>query len=276
MANLLYKYFCVKILRTKRGIIMSKGERVYYDIQEVGRKKISDKAERVLRDLVPTLGYINFPQNIDSINKIYALLENGYYPWMQRSLDRYGYDFGAELQHVIANIAHLEKSMGYDSIRNLVLKFPSIERLHRGTYEYQLDTKIGTIFIAPLTRYSKDSKIKSFALQKDTHHYCHMSAQEFIMLNPSYTAITSLVANQFGEQQYHSYIETPEGYADFANNVHMSKEDFERLMRPQVLNSVTGYELATQISELTSDDLSDDKSLLLRLAVHNQMKKGLK
>lgn len=253
------------------GIVMSKGERIYYDIQERGRKNIEYKAERVLRDLVPVMGYINFPQQIDSINKIYALLENGYYPWMQQLLTKYGYDYGVELQHLLSNIAHCERTMGYDSIRAFITRFPSIDRIHRGVFEYQVDTKVGTIMFTPLTRYSKDSKIKSFALQKDTHHFCHMSAQEFIMENPEYRAITSLVANQFGEQHYHSYIETPEGYADFANNIHLSKEDFERVMRPHVLNSVTGYELASQEKELGEEDLSPEKSLLLRLAVHKQL-----
>ena len=45
-------------------------------------------------------------------------------------------------------------------------------------------------------------------------------------------------------------------------------------MEPQVLNEVAGYELAAREKELTSDDLSTDKTLLLRLAVHNQIKNG--
>lgn len=252
---------------------MSKGERIYYNIQEQGRKNIQAKAERILNDLVPIFGYPNFPLGMDSINKIYVLLENGYYPWMEQVLKKYDYDLSVELQHVIANIAYGEKIMGYDSLRNFILHFPSLNGIHRGSYEYQLDTNIGEIFIAPLNRYAKDSKIKSFALQKETHHYCHMAAQEFITLNPEYAAITSLVANQFGEQHYHTYIETPDGYADFANNVHLSKEDFEKIMRPQILNKVNGYELKEQEQTLNGDDLGPDKALLLRLAVHNQVKK---
>ena len=50
--------------------------------------------------------------------------------------------------------------------------------------------------------------------------------------------------------------------------------DFKRVMRPQVLNKVTGYELEEQSRLLTEDDLPQDKALLLRLAVHNQIKKA--
>ena len=193
---------------------------------------------------------------------------------MECVLNKYGYDYGAELQFLMMNIAYGEMSGGYDRIRSFVTKFPSVDGIHRGVFGYQLGTKLGTIMLAPLTSFSKDSKIKSFALQKQSYSLCHMASQEFIQQNPGYTAVTSLIANQFGKQHYHSYIETPEGYADFANNIHLSKEDFERVMRPKVLNKVTGYELEEQSRLLTKDDLPQDKALLLRLAVHNQIKKA--
>ena len=97
----------------------------------------------------------------------------------------------------------------------------------------------------------------NFALSKDTHGFCHMASEEFIRMYPKYTAITSLVNNQFGEKQYHTYIETPDGYADFANNAHLSKKDFEKIMQPQELNR----------------DLDSSKALLLRLGVHRQITK---
>lgn len=254
---------------------MVKGERIYYEIQEAGRKRVEEISERILRDLYPTFGKINFPSNMSSINKIYALLENGYYPWMESVLNKYGYDYSAELQFLMMNISYGEMSGGYDRIRSFATKFPSVDGIHRGIFEYQLDTKLGTIMLAPLTRFSKDSKIKSFALSKQSYYACHIAAQEFIQANPNYTAVTSLIVNQFGEQHYHSYIETPEGYADFANNIHLSKSDFERVMRPQVLNIVTGNELEEQSRSLTTEDLPQTKALLLRLAVHNQIKKSL-
>lgn len=252
---------------------MNKAERVYYDIEMEGRKRIAAKTSAILKDASPIIGTLRFPVNLQSINQLYFLLENGYYPWLEKWMQKYGYDFRPELQHLISVITYGERSMGYDYIRMALSRFPSIQGIHRGMYEYELETRLGTINITPLTRYLKDGRIKNFALEKDTHGFCHMAAEEFIRMNPKYTAITSLVNNQFGEKQYHSYIETPDGYADFANNVHLSKKDFEKIMSPEELNQVTGEELASQALELSSEDLDDSKALLLRLGVHRQITK---
>ena len=252
---------------------MNKAERIYCDIELEGRKKIADKTQAILRDAVPVIGTMRFPYNLQSINKIYFLLENGYYPWLEKYLQKHGYSFKPELQHLISVITYGERSMGYDYIRMALSRFPSLKGIHRGMCEYELETAIGTIRLTPLTRYLKDGKIMNFALDKDTHGFCHIAAEEFIRMNPKYTAITSLVNNQFGEKQYHSYIETPDGYADFANNVHLSKKDFEKIMNPEELNRVTGEELASQTLELSHEDLDESKALLLRLGVHRQITK---
>ena len=253
---------------------MNKGEKIYSEIQKKGIMNIEEVASRILRNLEPVIGYIKFPVGYSSINKIYVLLENGYYPWMEKELKKYGYDAAVELQYVMMNIAYGEKIVGFDSLNRTISRFPSVSKIYRGVLEYQLETSVGTIFLASLTRYSKDSKINSFALQYDTRGVCHTAALEFIKKNPECVAVTSLVKNQFGERQYHSYVQTPDGYADFANNIHLSRRDFNKVMEPQVLNEVAGYELAAREKELTSDDLSTDKTLLLRLAVHNQIKNG--
>jgi hypothetical protein len=252
---------------------MNKAERVYYNTEMLGRAKIAEKTTMVLRDSAPMIGQIRFPYNLQSINQLYFLLENGYYPWLEKSLKHYGYDFGPELQHLISVVTYGERSMGFDYIKMALSKFPSFKGIHRGMYEYELETALGTIKVTPLTRYMKDGKIMKFALTKETHGFCHMAAEEFIRENPQYTAITSLVDNQFGEKQYHSYIETPDGYADFANNAHFSKSDFEKIMHPQELNRVTGEDLLNQASELSFNDLGENKALLLRLGVHRQITK---
>lgn len=252
---------------------MNKAEKVYHQIELQGRQRIAEKTQAVLREAAPMIGMIQFPYNLQSINKIYCLLENGYYPYLEKYLKKYGYDFGPELQHLISVVTYGERSMGYDYIRRALTRFPSFKGIHRGMYEYELETSLGVIRVTPLTRYNKDDRIMRFALTKETHGYCHMAAEEFIRENPKYTAITSLVNNQFGERQYHSYIETPDGYADFANNAHFSKDDFEKIMNPEELNRVTGENLLKQAQELTSDDLDESKALLLRLGVHRQITK---
>ena len=253
---------------------MTKGEKTYYDIQEVGKRNIEEIAATIIRNLNPILGRVYFPKDLSSINKLYFLLESGCYPWIKKELQKYGYSSEVEIQHLIRNVTYLESQYGYDSIKCAISKFPAFKCLYRGVYEYQMDTSIGLITFTPLTRYIKDNRIRRFALTKDTNHYCHAASLEFIQANPEYVAITSLVNNQFGERQYHSYVETPDGYADFSNNAYLSKQDFEKVMEPQILNKVAGYELAQKEAELTSEDLPADKTLLLRLAVHNQIKNG--
>lgn len=252
---------------------MNKAERVYYNTAVEGRKKIAETTDLVLREAAPLIGVIRFPYNIQSINKLYFLLENGYYPWLEKPLSKHGYSFSPELQHLTSVITYGEQSMGYDYIHMAVSRFPSLKGIYRGTYEYELETVLGTIHLTPLTRFIKDGKIMKFALEKNTHGFCHIAAEEFIRLNPKYTAVTSLIDNQFGEKQYHSYIETPSGYADFANNAYFSKKDFEKIMTPIELNRVTGEELEYQTRELTDDDLDENKALLLRLGVHRQITK---
>lgn len=270
--NLSSRLMCAIICNQKKGIIMRKSELIYRLIQEHGKQNIELTAASILRYLEQRLGNIGFPSNLSNINKLYILLENGYYPLMQKVLDSYDYDYGVELQHLLMNIAYGEANSDFESLRTFMHRFPSIHDIYRDDQKYYLDTRIGAISFEPLRRYSKDKKIRRFALQYETYGYCHVAALEFIKLNPDYRAVTSLIANQFGERHYHSYVETEDGYADFSNNIYMTNEDFNKVMRPKVLNSVTGNQLAEQEQELTSEDLPETKTLLLRLAVHNQIK----
>lgn len=252
---------------------MNKGENIYYEIQKNGEKRVNETADKILRNLSPVLGYIQFPCDMSPINKIYALIENGFYPWMQKALAQYGYDYGAELQFLMLNMAYRENIVGVEPVKSFLSNFPSVNSAYYGNPTYQLETKLGRVMITPLTKFTQDSNIRTFAIQKNAYGVCHMAAQEFIMTNPSYMAITSLVSNQFGEYHYHSYVETEEGYADFANGVYLSQDDFKKIMRPKVLNTVCGHELEQQAAQLEQDDLPPDKALLLRLAVHNQISK---
>ena len=72
---------------------MNKAERVYYNTEMLGRAKIAEKTTMVLRDSAPMIGQIRFPYNLQSINQLYFLLENGYYPWLEKSLKHYGYEY---------------------------------------------------------------------------------------------------------------------------------------------------------------------------------------
>ena len=69
---------------------MNKAEKVYHQIELQGRQRIAEKTQAVLRDSAPMIGMIQFPYNLQSINKIYCLLENGYYPYFFRAFSKYG------------------------------------------------------------------------------------------------------------------------------------------------------------------------------------------
>ncbi len=261
-------------MHSKWGDRMSKAETLYNYIQYGGKKRIEEIVDQIMWELLPIIGPIQFPESIstnNTINKIYALLENGYYPYLAQALEKYGYDYNAELQFILMNIAYRESQLSFNQLLTFT-KFPSLHGLETNGNRYCAKTKIGTITFYPITK-CPNPRLKAFALQYHFHGYCHEAALNFIKRYPEYQAVTSLVPNQFGEQQYHSYIDDSGKIADLANNLYMDKEDFTLLMKPTVLNEVRGSELSYQEKTLTYEDLPETKETLLRLALHQQIKR---
>lgn len=247
---------------------ISNGEILYDSIQRNGICRINNIANIILKDLETRIGRVYFKQEMSSINKIYALIEQGCYPYMEDLLKKHGYDLSVELQYLLVNIG-----MGAIKDLRIIDKFPSYEMGRIVDNHYLLLTVVGEIDITPLSRYLKDKKVNNFALKYNSHGFCHEATLKFIQENNFYKGITSLIPNQFGERQYHSYVEVEDGYVDFANSIHLSKENFEKIMKPEILSEIHGFDLDRITNSLDEQDLQEEKSQLVRIAVHEQLRR---
>lgn len=252
---------------------MTKSENLYYSIQKGGIIKIESIAREILSKINANLGLPQFPNGMSSIGKIYFLIENGWYPYISRFLIEKNYNLEVELQYAISLIMNIDKYAGMNINFNPIKNFSSVESINYANGTYSFNTISGRVNVKALNKFSEDSNIKRFSLSDDFRGYCHEGARSFITYFPTYKAITSLIPNQFDEKQYHSYIELDNGYVDFANNAYFSKEDFDKIMKPNILSEVYGYELQEKISQLDEQDLPDSKSPLVRIAVHEQLQR---
>lgn len=247
-------------------------KQIYQSIQLDGKQRIEKKAQNLLAVIEQFYGPISFPSNMDSINKIYALLSSGVGCEIIDFLLENGYSLEVELQYLIANIGYFARNNCEQNQFSTFLKFPVLNRIEELEEGYLLDSKVGRIQVFPLTRFSKNRAIIQFALQYNCYGFCHDATHIFLKQNPDYVGVTSLITNQFQEKQYHSYIRGEGGIIDFAHNMYFKEEDFEKVFHPQELNQVAGYALEEAESQLGNDDLGKDKCLLLRLALKEQVR----
>jgi len=209
---------------------------------------------------------------MSNINKMYALIEKGFFAEIVTLLGSARYSLQAELQYVIMNLGFSHRSASPKRIYDIVANFPSVDAVEFGEKVFVLHTQFGTIKVVPL-HLTKEKRIATFVKKYDCYSLCHEATNKFLRENPEFCGETSLVANQFGERHYHSCVSTDDGYVDFSNNVLWSVRGFETVMFPERLNRTTGTELDSELSELTTDDLPDTYTPLLRLAVSKQLKK---
>ena len=250
---------------------MTKGEQLYKRIQYDGKIVIEEASANVIQLFEADFFRVNI-KSPNSINKIYELIGQGHYKKLKAWLDVLEYSNSAELQYLIRNFGFSYMLPNAEEMYARALKFPSLNGFNIKPNNYILDTSAGRITVMPL-QFAKDSIISEFASKYQCMALCHEATYEFIKQNPSYQGITSLIENQFGERQYHSYVLGNEGYIDFANNVLWNPAEFDVLMQPEELNTVTGNEIEVRLCELGNDDLPDNYSKILRLAVSEQLKK---
>jgi len=251
---------------------MTMGERLYQSIQYKGKERIEEQADWIIDRFQARYFPISFPQNISNMNKVYMLMENGYLDKLLPILAAiHFYSFEAELQYIVMNLGYSHRVTNPDCIYAGIEQFPSIHSLDVGRNWFELNTKLGIVRVATLQAL-RDQPVAEFARKYDCYALCHEATYEFLSQNPEYYGETSLIANQFGEKHYHSYIKTNEGCVDFANNVLWSRESFQIVMSPEKLNRVQGLTLDKALRGLNGDDLPDTYSPVLRLAVSKQLK----
>lgn len=246
---------------------------LYYSIQDEGIVRVEQIASHILKILQAQIGIVSFPPKLNSIQKIYILLENGYYSYLEKILIENNYSFEAEIQYLIKVLSYFDRKATPTEAANLIKSFPTIKSIDFSNNQYIINSMFGTINITPLHRFMKDSRIRHFSLSDDFSKFCHEGVRSFLVYYPEYKGVTSLIPSQFGEKQYHSYVELETGYADFSNNVYLSKKDFEGIMNPEVLSKVYGYEVDEKMKNLKSWGIKEEKSNLVRIAVDEQIKR---
>lgn len=236
-----------------------------------GNKRRAEKlAQEILNEIEKRYGTISYPWKLDSLNKILFLLKVGCAPSIMGILMSHGYTYEIELQYILANMGYYARMDNEMQHVCTLSKMPSLNYMFPSGSGYIIDCKLGRIMATPLNRWEKDLKVCRYASLGSGYAFCHDMALHFITKYPEYEAVTSLVPYAFQERQYHSYVRSNEDIIDFAHNMHMSKEDYEKIMSPMELNSVHGYELEEKEATLTEDDLGPNKNLLVRLAVSKQ------
>lgn len=245
-------------------------EQIYHSIQIDGKERIEMQAQQLIAIIEKHYGGLSFPDYMDSINRIYSLLSIGLGESLIDFLLENGYSYLVETQYLIANIGYFARQNKENNILPTLLQFPSLKGIKEIMGGYVFDSKIGKIQLFPLSRNLPDTPISRFALQQNYYGACHEAIHMYLKENPQGLGITSLIENQFGEKQYHSYLQEEDSIIDFAHNVSMNQADFNRVFRPQELNRIHGWELEQAEKCLTKEDLDPEKCLLLRLALQKQ------
>ena len=232
-------------------------------------------AEKVVADFVEKYKYsyyICFPEGYPPFMKLFSLIQNGFGDLLWPVLEKLNYSFEPEVQFMLANIDSLLRnncSVCYSSVWKMFYSFENICKIQN---HYVLDTKIGTLVTTPLLEYSENTRVQAYAFLQSSYGFCHDSVEQFLRFNPEYQAVTGLIPDQFGTQQYHSYVRHDGKIIDIAHGACIEEEEYNRVMKPTPLNSIYGYQLDEEMAKLDGNEIGAEKSLLLRLAVAKQRK----
>lgn len=229
-------------------------------------------ADRVLNEFQRRYGYVDFPQNLDAITKLYSLIQSGYSDLLWPLLKDLDYSYEFEIPYILANIDAKIRCGVPPEICPEWKFYYSIDALTRIQNDYVLDTKMGTLITTPLLFYIEDLTIQEYASRRFYYGFCHDASERFVKENPEYEAVTGLIPHQFGRKQYHSYVRHDGKVFDFANGTCVSEEEYNQFIQPTILNTVHGYELEEEEAKLDGNEIGPEKCLLLRLAVAKQRK----
>ncbi len=235
-------------------------------------KEVLEIADTVLNEFQKRYGYVTFPSNMDSITKLYSLIQSGYSNLLWPLLKDLNYSYEFEIPYILANMDARIRCGIPPELCSEWKFFYSMNAITRIQNNYVLDTKVGTLVTTPLVLYLQDLTIQDYAARRFYYGFCHDASERFIKENPEYEAVTGLIPHQFGRKQYHSYVRQNGKVFDFANGTCIAEEEYNQVIKPIVLNTVHGYELEEAEAKLDGNEIGPEKCLLLRLAVSKQRK----
>lgn len=176
---------------------------------------------------------------------------------------KYQYSLNAELQLIIANICY---SNEYRTVKN----FEDLQSLINAQVfidHFLLNTHVGVIKVFKTSHIFPN--LKDYTRYGECHYQCHR-----LILNESgVSASTALIDRPLGGKHYHSFINYDDYVIDLSHNALMTKEDYSKAFKPEILNTIYGEELYFEEERINNkESLGKDKELLLRLALDKQVK----
>ncbi len=245
--------------------------KVYNNIKKQHQEALAI-GDKIIAKFQREYPYVCFPAQYDSLMKIFSLIETGFGEVIWPMLEENGYCFEPEIQFMLANLDMVLRNCQSVYCFPGWRMFYSFENICKIQNKYILDTKGGTIITTPLLEYSEDAKVQAYSFLRSYYGFCHDSVERFLRFNPEYQAVTSLIPDQFGKQQYYSYISHDGKIIDIAHGACIEEDNYNEIMKPVPLNSVYGYELEEETQKLDGNEIGPEKSLLVRLAVAKQRK----
>lgn len=243
---------------------MNKYDIKYDEIQKGSCELNEQIATKIITELEHKL-HISFSlgQQYTSFQTLLLLLTTEYNPYLMDIISKYDYTYSTEIQYAIANLCSLYSQPQLSALKQLT----SIKEIMTDGHSIKLHTSLGNVTIYKAT--SIFQNINCFI----QYGLCHHQAHNFIHNYPQLSATTSLLSLPFGGYQYHSYVNYEDHVIDLAHNAYMSKQDYQKIFQPKELNMVFGCELKSEEERINSiESLSNNKELLLRLALDKQVK----
>lgn len=242
---------------------MNKYQQKYYETQIDSTKKCEELAREIIVKLDSLLNTnMALINQIDNTNKLFGLLLNSqYHDILLPILEKYEYSKHAEFQFLVVNacLRYISK----------VQELPILQGYIERENGFLLQTQLGNISVKKAGTVIPE--ISSFT----KYGQCHEQCESFIRLYNNVRATTALIDQPLGGyKHYHSFIEFENCVIDLSHNAYMTMVDYERCFAPIRLNSINGYELSEEERRINSqENLGEDKSLLLRLALDKQVRK---
>ena len=237
-------------------------DKLYDEIQRGSYERGTLLARKMIKEVEEKWGIsLPFSNSFDSINRLFALLSSKYQFYFLPLLEKYAYNPSGEIQHIMKNI-------GYWHDAKIASLFPSCLSYQNKDNCYILDTVLGKIQVYYADQFFEG--IDSYVL----NNQCHASSFLFVHQFEDVSVSTALIDLPLGGKHYHSFVNYEDGVIDLAHNAYMSRRDYELSFHPDILNTVTEEEIAEEEEKLEGkESLSQDKHILLRLALDKQVKR---
>lgn len=235
---------------------MNKYENFFYNFINK-YKKINDALASLIIESM-----IDIPEKYkknDDLETIFSLLHTEYRNELIPILLKYGYNFHCELQYILANLCN---RVPEDIVHFQYL--PSINDIVWEDNHYEFNTKVGKANVYPINfNYPELAKYIKYA-------QCHTVCEEFIRDFNGITCHTGLISRPFVGGHYHSFIQDSENNIfDLSHGVKMSREDYQKLFNPCILNTVTSENFKMEEERILQKE-NLGKLILLNLAVEKQ------